>query len=265
MCQLLGMNCNTPTDIQFSFEGFAKRGGITDQHADGWGIAFFEESSVRCFIDSKPAANSPVAELIRHYPIRSTNVISHIRKATIGAVKLPNCHPFVRELWGQAWAFAHNGDLKDFAPALTGDFLPIGDTDSEQAFCLLLQTLKQHFGLRTKHNIPAHTEIAEVLAEVCRTIAQHGTFNMLLSNGQTLYTHCSTQLEYIVRTHPFQQAQLIDCDLKVDFGQVTTTQDRVAVIATTALTNNEQWTPFEKGSFIMFENGQPAWKNGLSL
>ncbi|MGN6976820.1 class II glutamine amidotransferase, partial [Neisseria sp. P0006.S006] len=24
MCQLLGMNCNTPTDIMFSFEGFRR-------------------------------------------------------------------------------------------------------------------------------------------------------------------------------------------------------------------------------------------------
>ena len=42
MCQLLGMNCNVPTDICFSFTGFQARGGGTDFHADGWGIAFFE-------------------------------------------------------------------------------------------------------------------------------------------------------------------------------------------------------------------------------
>ena len=41
MCQLLGMNCNVPTDICFSFTGFQARGGATDVHADGWGIAFF--------------------------------------------------------------------------------------------------------------------------------------------------------------------------------------------------------------------------------
>ena len=41
MCQLLGMNCNTPTDIIFSFEGFSKRGGLTDHHTDGFGIGFF--------------------------------------------------------------------------------------------------------------------------------------------------------------------------------------------------------------------------------
>ena len=51
MCQLLGMNCNVPTDICFSFEGFCARGGATADHADGWGIAFFEGAGVRHFVD----------------------------------------------------------------------------------------------------------------------------------------------------------------------------------------------------------------------
>ncbi len=41
MCQLLGMNCKAPTDVTFNFTGFAQRGGRTEEHADGWGIAFF--------------------------------------------------------------------------------------------------------------------------------------------------------------------------------------------------------------------------------
>ena len=65
MCQLLGMNCNTPTDVMFSFTGFAQRGGRTDHHSDGWGIAFFEDKGLRHFVDHQPACESPVAELIR--------------------------------------------------------------------------------------------------------------------------------------------------------------------------------------------------------
>lgn len=114
MCQLLGMNCNTPTDIVFSFTGFATRGGLTDHHSDGWGIAFFEGSGVRHFVDYQSAVSSPVAELIKSCPIKSQHVIAHIRKATQGRVSLANCHPFVRELWGRYWVFAHNGDLKNF-------------------------------------------------------------------------------------------------------------------------------------------------------
>ncbi|MBW8313601.1 MAG: class II glutamine amidotransferase, partial [Hydrogenophaga sp.] len=29
MCQLLGLNCATPTDASFSFTGFCQRGGNT--------------------------------------------------------------------------------------------------------------------------------------------------------------------------------------------------------------------------------------------
>ena len=91
MCQLLGLNCKNPTDATFSFTGFAQRAGVTDHHADGWGIAFFEGSEhdrgLRHFIDHLPASTSPVAELIRRYPIKSRNVISHIRKATQGKIQ----------------------------------------------------------------------------------------------------------------------------------------------------------------------------------
>ena len=111
MCQLLGMNCNVPTDITFSFSGFSQRGGRTDHHSDGWGIAFFGGRGLRHFVDHEPAAESAVAQLIRRYPIKSRHVIAHIRKATQGAVNLQNCHPFVRVLWGRYWVFAHNGDL----------------------------------------------------------------------------------------------------------------------------------------------------------
>lgn len=123
MCQLLGMSGNQPTDIVFSFSGFATRSA---EHADGFGIAFFEGRGLRHFVDHLPAAESPVADLVKRYPIKSKQVIAHIRKATQGEVRLENCHPFVRELWGCDWVFAHNGSLVDFQPKLHAAFRPVG-------------------------------------------------------------------------------------------------------------------------------------------
>jgi len=126
MCQLLGMNSHLPASLTLSFTGFSQRGGCTAHHADGWGIAFFESDNttlgkgVRHFVDKEGAATSPIAKMLRTYPIKSHNVIAHVRKATVGAVTLENCHPFVRELWGRYWVFAHNGDLKNYAPSLHG-------------------------------------------------------------------------------------------------------------------------------------------------
>jgi predicted glutamine amidotransferase len=248
------MNCNVPTDICFSFTGFQKRGGETDVHADGWGIAFFEDKGVRLFLDPQPSATSPIAELVRHYPIHSLNVIAHIRKATQGVVSLENTHPFQRELWGQYWVYAHNGNLPEFQPGLDGSFMPVGNTDSERIFCWLLQSLRSRFGDRA----PPREQLFDALHELIYPLSGTGIFNFLLSNGDCLFAHCSTELSYIVRRAPFQEAHLNDEDVTVDFSEVTTPDDRVAVIATRPLTDNEQWTTMPPGSLWLFHDGEAA-------
>jgi len=256
MCQLLGMNCATPTDVTFSFRGFSQRAGVTSDHCDGFGIAFFEDKACRLFVDNQSAVESPIAELIRNYPIKSRNVIAHIRKATQGKINLENSHPFSRELWGRQWIFAHNGDLHDFNPTLSGRFTPVGNTDSERAFCYLLDQLVLKFG----YHEPKLDQIFDLLAEISPKIAEHGTFNFCLSNGQALFTYAITKLHWLVREYPFKPAQLIDLDVEVDFSQVTTPEDRVAVITTEPLTQNEVWTSFVPGEMILFREGRPVRK-----
>src|SRR5699024_11547274 len=95
-----------------------------DSHEDGFGIAFFERSEcanndktvnastgLRLFHDNRPSHLSPVADLVNNYPIKAMNVIAHIRKATQGQNCLANTHPFVREVWGEQWVFAHNRQM----------------------------------------------------------------------------------------------------------------------------------------------------------
>lgn len=169
-------------------------------------------------LDEKPSVNSPVAELVRRYPIHSTHVIAHIRKATQGEVALENCHPFRRELWGRYWVFAHNGDLPDFYPDNTGLYQPVGKTDSERAFCLILEKLRQQFPLGK----PSLKELYSVLKEITEDVAKRGIFNYLISDGEHFFAHCSTNLCYIVRQAPFAAAHLIDQDITVDFSELTT-------------------------------------------
>jgi len=250
MCQLLGLNANTPTDVMFSFTGFATR---AEEHKDGFGIAFFEGPGVRLLVDAQSARTSPVAEMVRRFPIRSRNIVAHIRKATQGRVALENTHPFVRELWGRYWTFAHNGDLKGYAPRLHGAFRPVGETDSERAFCWLMQELaKAHAG------VPPVAELTTTLRELVRQPAAHGSFNVMLSNGEALWAHCSTRLHHVVRQHPFARASLQDDDVTVDFAEHTSPTDRVAVIVTEPLTRDEAWSAFAPGELRVFVDGAPA-------
>jgi predicted glutamine amidotransferase len=249
MCQLLGMNANTPTDVMFSFTGFATR---AEEHKDGFGIAFFEGAGVRLMVDAQSARHSPVAEMVRRYPIRSQNIIAHIRKATQGQVTLANTHPFVRELWGRYWVFAHNGDLKGFAPRLHGAFRPVGETDSERAFCWLMQELA-----KAHATVPTIEELTATLRELTPLPAAHGCFNFTLSNGQALWAHCSTHLHHVARQHPFARASLQDDEMAVDFAEHTAASDRVAVIVTEPLTKDEAWVAFAPGELRVFVDGAP--------
>lgn len=250
MCELLGMSANVPTDIVFSFTGLMQRGGGTGPHSDGWGIGFYEGKGLRLFHDPKPSVDSEVARLVQRYPIKSKVVIGHIRQANVGSVELANTHPFVRELWGRNWCFAHNGQLADFKPEFS-HYTPVGDTDSEAAFCDMLNRIRQH------HPKPVDWEqFLPDLVAACQHYQSLGVFNCLLGDGQYLFSYCSTKLAHITRRAPFGAARLKDADLNVDFQAVTSDKDVVTVIATEPLTANEHWHIYQPGQWLLWRDGE---------
>jgi predicted glutamine amidotransferase len=252
MCELLGMECNVPTDIVFSFSGLALRGGLKGPHADGWGLALYQGRAARTFLEPSAAANSPLAKFVRQNPIKTLLAIAHVRKMTRGRVTLENTHPFVRELWGRHFVFAHNGTVRNVRKFRLGRFHPIGDTDSEYAFCALLHMLDRAF----PDGCPrARRDVWAAVAKFGGRIGRDGTFNFLMGDGRHLYARCATKLSYIVRKAPFRKATLADDDLSVDFSAVTTPNDRVAVIATQPLTRDEEWTIGQPGEMWVFREG----------
>lgn len=248
------MECNVPTDIVFSFSGLALRGGARGPHADGWGLALYEGPAVRTFLEPAAAAKSPLAKYIRENPIKTLLAIAHVRKRTRGPVNLANTHPFVRELWGRHFTFAHNGTVRSVKRHSTGRFHPIGSTDSEHAFCALLHRLERAF----PRGYPDPAALAKVVAKAGRDIGKEGTFNFLLGDGGQLFARCATKLCFIIRKAPFKTATLSDDDLSIDFSTVTTPRDRVAVVATAPLTRDERWTIGRPGEMWVFRRGKLA-------
>ncbi len=254
MCELLAMSANVPTDIVFSFTGLAQRGGVTGPHVDGWGITFYEGKGSRTFKDARPSSESHIAELIQSYPIKSEVVVSHIRQANRGCVSLENTHPFTRELWGRYWTYAHNGQLSDYQDKfIVSKFQPVGDTDSELAFCWLLEEVVKQFGEQEPDNIVAVYQFIAKLADEVRAL---GVFNMILTDGDNLMSYCSNNLCFITRKAPFGEAKLIDTDVVIDFKKETTPDDIVTVIATRPLTKNEDWHILSSGEWKLFHKGE---------
>jgi glutamine amidotransferase len=189
MCELFAMSARYPTTVEMSLEEFARHGGLAGPHKDGWGICWYEARDLRLVKETFPAADSACVRFIRHHPFDSSFVLSHIRKATHGQVALRNCQPFQRELGGAWHAFAHNGDLPDIesdARFRAETFARVGETDSELAFCSLLERLRPLWRPGRKSSVQDRLRVVERFAAELR---QLGPANFIYCDGDALYAH----------------------------------------------------------------------------
>lgn len=253
MCELLGMECNVPTDIVFSFTGFALRGGKTGPHADGWGLSLYDGRYARSFLEPTPAHDSRMAAYIRDNPIKTLLAIAHVRKKTRGPATLRNTHPFQRTMWGRHWVFAHNGTLPYIRRRKLRSEHPLGETDSEHAFCWMMERLRAAF----PDGYPRERRrLWDKVAQLGGELGRDGKFNFLLADGRHLFARCGTKLSHIVRQAPFGRATLSDAEMQIDFSAVTSAKDRVAVVATTPLTCDETWQIGKPGDLWIFNGGK---------
>ena len=157
MCQIFGLNSARPVLSNFLLRGFFCRGGETGDHKDGWGVGYYRDSNPYLKVRKSSAHLCQEAQRFLKDELLTTNLVAHVRKATVGDVDRINSHPFLRQLWGYTWIFAHNGDLKEFSPDISDQFQPVGYTDSEAAFAYIMTRLLQRFG-ETAPDIKVLTE-----------------------------------------------------------------------------------------------------------
>jgi predicted glutamine amidotransferase len=156
---------------------------------DGWGVAFYAGYDVALFREPAPAAHSPLVQHLEDQGPRTHLAISHIRHATRGAVTLANTQPFVRELGGQTHVFAHNGHLPGIwdKPGFTlGTDRPVGETDSEQACCVLLGRMR---GLWRDGILPPLSDRLALLERFAAELRTMGPANFLYADGDVLFAH----------------------------------------------------------------------------
>lgn len=95
-----------------------------------------------------------------------------------------------------------------------------------------------------------------MLVRLSTSYAARGVFNLLLSNGDWLFTYCTTKMASITRRAPFGPARLRDADVTVDFEAETTPNDVVSVVVTEPLTTDEQWDLYQPGEWRLWQAGE---------
>ena len=262
MRELFAMSARHPSTVSLSLEEFSRHGGLSGPHKDGWGIAWYEERDVRLVKETYPAASSACVRFIQTNPFSSELVMSHIRKATRGPVASRNCQPFVRELGGAWHCFTHNGDLQDISQdrrLSSKSFRPVGETDSEQAFCALMETLIPLWSLTS---LPSLGERKQVIARFAATLREFGPANFLYCDGDALFAHADRRHQNdgsirapgmwrLARRCP-AGGELAAEGLRIasDGGE-----QEVLLVASVPLTH-EGWVPLAEGEILVARQGR---------
>ncbi len=250
MCELLGLCFNLPMRPTFTFKKFFQN---SESNPDGWGLAFFPDESVQIFKEPLPAGKSDLFEFVSNSKrVESRIFVAHIRKTSGSAVCHKNTHPFSREMNGRDYVFAHNGDLKNFHTLPVGPFHPIGDTDSEHAFCHILEYIGAS-GINAWN-----TETFGCIAERFKQINALGTFNCLFSDGARLFCYYDKtghkSLYYLRRVSPFAEPP------EEDGADAPREEDQDLnqfgyIVASLPLTDEKGWIRFNPGELVVFANG----------
>jgi predicted glutamine amidotransferase len=256
------MSSRYPTSVGFSLETLARRGGQDGPHKDGWGVAYFEDHDVFLLRESSPAAESGLVRFMEKNGPPSNLVISHIRQATQGENALRNTQPFQRELGGRTHVFAHNGNLpgiKDKRSLDSHRFTPVGDTDSEIAFCCLLERLTKLWDGATG-SPPSVESRLEIVADFAARFRSLGPFNFVYSDGDVLFVHAHRRtqndggvrppgLHLLVRSGNEQAA-----DLSKSGVIMAPVAQELVLVASVPLTD-ELWEPIGEGEVIALTQG----------
>ena len=199
MCELLALSMSHPTRLTFSLHTLALRGAAAGTTHDGWGVAFYQGSDVALFREPG-AADSALIRLLESEGPPTALAISHIRHATRGAVRLANTQPFVRELGGRMHVFAHNGDLPGIERSagfmLGSRYRPIGETDSEHAFCVLLERVRAAWAPGSAPPLEIRRSLVAAFAAELRVL---GPANFLYADGDAVFAHGHRRLHPATR------------------------------------------------------------------
>ena len=263
MCELLALSMSQPARLTFSLHTLAARGAEAGSTRDGWGVAFYQGEDVALFREPAAAASSALVRFLETDGPSTTLAISHIRHATQGGVQLSNTQPFVRELGGRAHVFAHNGHLPGIErdPAMTlGACHPIGDTDSEHAFCALLHRLHP---LWSGERPPSMQVRLDLLVDFATDLRALGPANFLYADGDTLFAHGNRRIQpalgrieppglWVLQRHCTPPATTSErhSGVGIDSGERA-----IVWIASVPLTD-EAWRPLAEGEVVAVRTGE---------
>ncbi len=206
---------------------------------DGWGLGYYPggEPSATVLKEPAPPQGSIRGQLAKAWEhLESSLFVLHIRSARWGAITDANTQPFVRSWARRDWMFGHSGSLTTRPAddrADRGVFEPVGSTDTEQLFCILMSRFAER----------GWKSIADADLEQVRTwldlFDDDGGLTIALTDGRDLLVYADRDEDSSIwigqLVPPYDRCVIGDGDLVVDLGARGTKSRKGVIVSSTPL------------------------------
>ena len=230
---------------------------------DGWGLGYYPsgEPSAAILKEPGPPQASIRSQLALAWEQVESNVfLLHIRRARWGVLSDANTQPFSRA-WGRRdWLIGHAGSL-DQRPetTTTGPNEPVGSTDTEQMFCMLLNRFFEK-GWRSLMEV----DLAELHGWLTE-LNKNGELTMCLTDGRDMIAHADHRgvpLWVGLLIPPYEKIAFGDNDLDVDLTRRGAKSRKGAIVCSDQLLARDGdadksivWRQLAPGLLLMIREG----------
>jgi glutamine amidotransferase len=256
------MSFRNPVNARISLDAFQISG---DKNPDGWGLGYYKSEILQVIKEAEPALQSGLYDFVEAYT-ESRVYISHVRRSTRGSRSYLNTHPFYRKLvvndMRYEWLFAHNGTLTRLDHLKLSKFVPLGETDSEHAFCHILQSISNR-GI-TSWSDDDFTFIESILRDIN---IENNELNCIFSDGNLLFCYSDKSnhnngLRFMKKISNRDRIDLMSQGIKLGLIDIQSAniserldQNVVGYIIVTRALTGENWVEFDNGELIVFNDG----------
>lgn len=230
---------------------------------NGWGFAWYPGDHQAAIVAKDPLTRGSqvlMDALIDWSKFRSTVFFCKVRAPSKGYTHTET-QPFSRSYAGRDWIFLHNGDLdKSALEQLMGNqppvFEPLGNTDSELAFCYLLSHLQQ-LGIRRLADLDS-----QQLYNWLHNLDALGSADMIFSDGESLVIFHGSQSPkplFHTRVQPPNQEENYDSDIMRFALKDPRDSYHTAFVVSSAVFSQGNWQAMLPEQMLLTRRGAIVW------
>ena len=230
MCELLGFTSSEATDIREQLRGFFSH---SVRHPHGWGMMYETKNGREITREPLRASDSEKLAELTEKMSPQKNFLGHIRYATVGNIKLQNCHPFTgKDISGREWTLIHNGTIYSSKNMYRYYAHQTGDTDSERLFMLLMDEINS----RISRGRMSERDRFETVNRFIVNNAPRNKLNLIIYDGELMYVHKNLKNTLSYR--------------RLGNG----------IVFATAPVDEGEWIPFPMAQVIAYRNGKQVYR-----